>query len=129
MTIIGLFSAALNPSAMFCFFHDKFPSEIRITSMAFSYNMASATFGGLSPAAATFLSKIDPLAPAYIITGTGVLSILGILCSYTYKPPMYSETASLNSEVDTNSESINKTLGDGPNSLSIPLLPNDNNNL
>jgi len=87
MSIVGCFNGCLNPAAMFTYFFPKFPSKIRMTSMGFSYNVASAVFGGFSPAAATFLHKINHFAPAYLMVGSGFCALLGLTGALTYEPP------------------------------------------
>ena len=44
-----------------------FPAEVRFTGLSFSYNMAYAVFGGLTPMAVSVLVKWSPLGPAYYL--------------------------------------------------------------
>lgn len=44
-----------------------FPAAIRFTGLSFSYNVAYAVFGGLTPIAVTLLLQLSPLAPAYYV--------------------------------------------------------------
>lgn len=53
-----------------------FPAEVRFTGISFSYNIAYAIFGGLTPIALTLMLKLTPMAPAcYVLAlaGMGVL--------------------------------------------------------
>ncbi|MNW12501.1 alpha-ketoglutarate transporter [compost metagenome] len=53
-----------------------FPAEVRFTGISFSYNIAYAIFGGLTPIALTLMLKLTPMAPAYYVlalAGIGVL--------------------------------------------------------
>ncbi|CAN7164413.1 MFS transporter [Pseudomonas sp. LjRoot277] len=53
-----------------------FPAVVRFSGLSFSYNLAYAIFGGLTPMVVTLLLKESPLGPAYyvaIICGVGVL--------------------------------------------------------
>ncbi|WP_455812483.1 MFS transporter [Pseudomonas graminis] len=53
-----------------------FPAEVRFTGISFSYNIAYAIFGGLTPIALTLMLKLSPMAPAYYVlalAGMGVL--------------------------------------------------------
>ncbi|WP_034936473.1 MFS transporter [Erwinia mallotivora] len=53
-----------------------FPAQVRFTGISFSYNLAYAIFGGLTPILVTLIMAITPLAPAfYVLT----LSALGVL--------------------------------------------------
>ncbi|CNL14342.1 MFS transporter [Yersinia kristensenii] len=53
-----------------------FPAEIRFTGISFSYNVAYAIFGGLTPIVVTLLMKMTPMAPAYYML---LLSLVGFL--------------------------------------------------
>ncbi|WP_437879739.1 MFS transporter [Pseudomonas sp. LRF_L74] len=48
-----------------------FPAAVRFTGLSFSYNLAYAIFGGLTPMVVSLLMKWDPLGPAYYV---------GLLC-------------------------------------------------
>ena len=53
-----------------------FPAVVRFSGLSFSYNLAYAIFGGLTPMVVTLLLKESPMGPAYyvaIICGIGVL--------------------------------------------------------
>lgn len=53
-----------------------FPAEVRFTGIAFSYNVAYAIFGGLTPIFVTLIMTVTPLAPAYYVLA---LSAIGLL--------------------------------------------------
>jgi MFS family permease len=52
-----------------------FPPEIRFSGISFSYNIAYAIFGGLTPVLVAWLLRFDRLAPAHYV---GALSLLGL---------------------------------------------------
>jgi MFS family permease len=52
-----------------------FPPEIRFSGISFSYNLAYAVFGGLTPIVVAWLLRFDRLAPAHYV---GVLCLLGL---------------------------------------------------
>ncbi|WP_226571950.1 MFS transporter [Mangrovibacter yixingensis] len=52
-----------------------FPAEVRFTGISFSYNVAYAIFGGLTPVLVTVLMGVSPMAPAWYVLA---LSLLGI---------------------------------------------------
>ena len=59
-----------------------FPAEVRFSGLSFSYNLAYAVFGGLTPMAVALLIAWDPLGPAYYVAalcGVAVLSGLYLL--------------------------------------------------
>ncbi|HCL54134.1 MAG TPA: MFS transporter [Pseudomonas sp.] len=51
-----------------------FPAAVRFSGLSFSYNVAYAIFGGLTPMAVTGLLKVSPMAPAYYVA---VLCMVG----------------------------------------------------
>jgi MFS family permease len=53
-----------------------FPPEVRFTGLSFSYNIAYAVFGGMTPVLVSLFLPKDPLAPAHyvlLLSGVGVL--------------------------------------------------------
>jgi MFS family permease len=46
-----------------------FPPVVRFSGLSFSYNLAYAIFGGLTPMLVTALLKFSPMAPAYYVAG------------------------------------------------------------
>jgi MFS family permease len=52
-----------------------FPPEIRFSGISFSYNIAYAIFGGLTPIVVAWLLRFDRLAPAHYV---GALCLLGL---------------------------------------------------
>lgn len=53
-----------------------FPPAVRFSGLSFSYNVAYAVFGGLTPIVVSMLLPADPLAPAHYVVA---LSVVGIL--------------------------------------------------
>ena len=65
------------PSAMV----RAFPAPVRFSGLSFSYNLAYAIFGGLTPIMVTLMLKTQPLAPAYYVMalcGLGAVTALFI---------------------------------------------------
>ncbi|EOC1309724.1 MFS transporter [Cronobacter dublinensis] len=52
-----------------------FPAAVRFTGISFSYNVAYAIFGGLTPIAVTILMGVSPMAPAWYVLA---LSLMGL---------------------------------------------------
>jgi MFS family permease len=53
-----------------------FPAAVRFSGLSFSYNMAYALFGGVTPLVVTLMMKWSPLAPAHYVAalcGVGVV--------------------------------------------------------
>jgi MFS family permease len=53
-----------------------FPAAVRFSGLSFSYNVAYALFGGLTPVFVSLLLARDPMAPAHYVVA---LSALGVL--------------------------------------------------
>ena len=53
----------------------SFPPVVRFSGLSFSYNVAYAVFGGLTPVMISLLVPLDKLAPAYYVAA---LSIVGV---------------------------------------------------
>lgn len=81
--VVGLFGLSLICSATIAcipyLVAELFPTAIRFTGTALSYNTAQALFGGTAPLAATYLVKSTtfPQTPAAYLIGCGFLALLG----------------------------------------------------
>jgi len=53
-----------------------FPPIVRFSGLSFSYNVAYAVFGGLTPVVVSMLLPLDPLAPAHYVEA---LSVVGVM--------------------------------------------------
>jgi hypothetical protein len=59
-----------------------FPPVVRFSGISFSYNVAYAVFGGLTPIAVSLMMKSNPMAaPMYV----GAICILGALTTLFIK--------------------------------------------
>jgi MFS family permease len=54
-----------------------FPAVVRFSGLSFSYNVAYAIFGGLTPMVVTLLMKSNPMGPAYYVAG---ICVIGLAC-------------------------------------------------
>ena len=50
-----------------------FPAAVRFSGLSFSYNVAYAIFGGLTPIFISLLIPLNAMAPAYYVAALGVL--------------------------------------------------------
>ena len=58
---------------------NAFPPVVRFSGLSFSYNVAYAVFGGLTPLVVSLLSKSDPLGPAYYVAALcGLAVVIGL---------------------------------------------------
>jgi len=55
---------------------NAFPAVVRFSGLSFSYNVAYAIFGGLTPLVVSLMIKWDPLGPAYYVVTLCGLSVL-----------------------------------------------------
>ena len=65
-----------------------FPAEVRFSGISFSYNVAYAIFGGLTPIFVTLIMKLTPMAPAYYVLA---LSLVGLLLGLYLQRDLNSE--------------------------------------
>lgn len=63
---------------------NAFPAVVRFSGISFSYNVAYAVFGGLTPIVVALLMKSAPLAPAYYVAA---ICVLGALTTLFFKDP------------------------------------------
>jgi MFS family permease len=56
-----------------------FPASIRFSGVSFSYNLAYALFGGLTPALVPWLVHINRFGPAHYIAGVTVAGLAAIM--------------------------------------------------
>jgi MHS family proline/betaine transporter-like MFS transporter len=65
---------------------DLFPTRIRFSGVAISFNLAFSIFSGIAPLAATLLVKWadSPVGPAYYMTFCGFLTFIGSLFLHRY---------------------------------------------
>ena len=59
-----------------------FPPAVRFSGISFSYNVAYAVFGGLTPIVVSLMMKSSPMAPALYV---GALCALGALTTLFFK--------------------------------------------
>lgn len=80
--ILGLF-LALNDGTLSCYLCELFPTEVRYSGFAFSFNSANALFGGTAPLIATSLIEItdNPMAPGYYLVVIAFLALTAMLYS------------------------------------------------
>jgi hypothetical protein len=56
-----------------------FPSVVRFTGVSFSYNVAYAIFGGLTPVAVPLMLKYNKLGPAHYVAFTVVVGVVAVV--------------------------------------------------
>ncbi|WP_199052320.1 MFS transporter [Aquitalea sp. ASV15] len=73
-----------------------FPPAVRFSGLSFSYNVAYAIFGGLTPMAVSLWLRADPLAPAhYVVSLCGMGVVLGVYLLLTESPQRAGSTSTL----------------------------------
>ena len=53
-----------------------FPAVVRFSGLSFSYNVAYAIFGGLTPVVVTMMLPVDKMAAPHYVAGMSVLGVL-----------------------------------------------------
>ncbi|MEP7125829.1 MAG: MFS transporter [Byssovorax sp.] len=61
----------------------SFPSVVRFTGVSFSYNVAYAVFGGLTPVAVPLLLRYNRLNPAHYVAFTVVVGVVAVVVNAT----------------------------------------------
>jgi MFS family permease len=56
-----------------------FPTSIRFSGVSFSYNLAYAVFGGLTPLLVSWLAHLDPIGPAHYIAAVTIVELCATL--------------------------------------------------
>lgn len=72
---IGAGSVALTPIMMV----RAFPPAVRFTGVSFSYNIAYAVFGGVTPLLVSWLGHLDRFSPAHYVAAAAVFGLVAIL--------------------------------------------------
>lgn len=87
-----------NDGTLATFLAESFPTEVRYSGFALSFNSANALVGGTAPLVATWLIKVTgtAIAPAFYLTCISVLA-LGAMCA---SRSIVRESASLAEEND-----------------------------
>ncbi|WBV42658.1 MFS transporter [Pseudoroseomonas cervicalis] len=57
----------------------SFPAAIRFSGISFSYNMAYAVFGGITPPAVSLMLAVDHLAPAHYVAAVALVGLATVL--------------------------------------------------
>ena len=81
--LLGLF-LALNDGTLSCYLCELFPTNVRYSGFAFSFNSANALFGGTAPLVATTLIQVtgSTMAPGYYLIIVAFLALTAILYSH-----------------------------------------------
>lgn len=73
----------MNDGTLPCFLSEIFPTSVRYSGFAFSFNVTNAVFGGTAPFVATWLidQTGDKLAPAWYLVGAAALALVAMLAA------------------------------------------------
>ncbi|MDQ2803473.1 MAG: MFS transporter, partial [Pseudomonadota bacterium] len=73
----------VNDGTLPCFLAEIFPTKVRFSGFAFSFNLANALFGGTAPFVATWLIGLtgSKLAPAYYLMFAALIALVAMLAS------------------------------------------------
>lgn len=81
----------LNDGTLPSYLAEMFPTRVRYSGFAVSFNMSNALFGGTAPFVATLLiaTSGNLLAPGWYLMGAAVISLVAVACSVeTSKKPL-----------------------------------------
>ena len=73
----------MNDGTLPCFLSEIFPTNVRYSGFAFTFNSANALFGGTAPFVATWLISVtgNKLAPAWMLVAAAVVALVAMLSS------------------------------------------------
>lgn len=73
----------MNDGTLPCFLSEIFPTSVRYSGFAFSFNVANALFGGTAPFVATWLIEVtgNKLAPAWYLVGAAAVALIAMVAS------------------------------------------------
>ncbi|PAU59908.1 MFS transporter [Pseudomonas sp. PICF141] len=74
---------AMNDGTLPCFLAEIFPTRVRFSGFAFSFNIANAVFGGTAPFIATWLIQLtgNKMAPAWYLLAAAAVALVAMLAS------------------------------------------------
>lgn len=74
---------AMNDGTLPCFLAEIFPTRVRFSGFAFSFNVANAVFGGTAPFIATWLIHMtgNKMAPAWYLLAAAAVALIAMLAS------------------------------------------------
>jgi MHS family proline/betaine transporter-like MFS transporter len=74
---------AMNDGTLPCFLAEIFPTRVRFSGFAFSFNLANALFGGTAPFIATWLIQLtgNKMAPAWYLLAAALVALVAMLLS------------------------------------------------
>ena len=87
--IVELFMALLltiNDGTLSSYLNETFPTEVRFSGFAFSFNLANAIFGGSASYISFFLIDMtgDNLAPAYYMVVISIIALVAMIMSHEH---------------------------------------------
>ena len=73
---------SVNDGTLPAFLSELFPTDVRYTGFAFSFNSANALMGGTTPLIATWLISVSgsKISPAWYLMAVAVVAMLAVLC-------------------------------------------------
>lgn len=73
----------INDGTLPCFLSEIFPTKVRYSGFAFSFNAANALFGGTAPFVATWLISAtgSKLAPAWYLVAAALVALIAMLAA------------------------------------------------
>ncbi|MFC3025451.1 MFS transporter [Vibrio zhugei] len=66
----------------------SFPAAIRFSGLSFSYNVAYAIFGGMTPMLVSTMIVNDPMSPVYYVAAVSVVGIIASVAVICFRPKL-----------------------------------------
>ncbi|MDY6076855.1 MFS transporter [Mobiluncus sp.] len=85
--LVLAFVLTLNDGTLSSFLSETFPTEVRYSGFAVSFNLANAIFGGTVGLVSTFIIKAtgNPLSPAFYMVGVSFFALVCMVFAKEYK--------------------------------------------
>ena len=76
----------INDGTLSSYLNETFPTEVRFSGFAFSFNLANAIFGGSASYISFFLISLtgDNLAPAYYMVVISLIALVAMIMSHEH---------------------------------------------
>jgi MFS family permease len=78
---VGAGGSVLTPILMIC----AFPASIRFSGVSFSYNVAYALFGGLTPLLVSWLVHFDRIVPAHYVAASAIAGLAATVLAPSHR--------------------------------------------
>lgn len=86
---------AMNDGTLACFLAEMFPTRVRYSGFAFSFNLANTIFGGTAPFMCTWLIRQtgNAFAPAWYLVGAAVVALVALMFAHAHSGERFDDVS------------------------------------